>query len=109
MKQVTDILATRLRIGGVWYGRGDPVQLDEEDAAVYRMRGMSRPAPEGTQAKNVKKLRAAEVPVQTKDGTNPTDPVTPEQPPQNPDGPVVPEKKEEQTSVKESRHARRGR
>jgi hypothetical protein len=65
--QVIDVLSCRLKIGGQWFGRGDPVQLNEEDARVYRSRGLSSPAPAGTVAKNVKTLPASAVGLVTKD------------------------------------------
>jgi hypothetical protein len=46
-------LATKLNIGGAWYYTGDNVQLDEEDAAVMAMRGMSKPAKPGAIPKNI--------------------------------------------------------
>ena len=68
--QVIETLSCRLKLGGVWYNRGDAVQLDEEDAEAYRARGLSSPAPRGVAAKNV--IPAAQVGLITKNEEAPT-------------------------------------
>lgn len=64
--QVLEQLSCRLKLGGVWYTRGDVVELDPEDAEAYRLRGLSSPAPAGAVAKNRATVPAAQVGLVTK-------------------------------------------
>jgi hypothetical protein len=64
--QVLETLSCRLKLGGAWYSRGDVVQMDESDAEVYRLRGLSSPAPAGAIARNVTVVPASRVGLVTK-------------------------------------------
>jgi len=49
----------KLRLGGVWYFRGDNVSVSPEDAAVLRMRGLAAHSKPGVQAKNIIRVPGA--------------------------------------------------
>ena len=65
--QVVHELASRLRVGGVWYNRGDAVLLDENDAAALAGRGLSSPARPGVIPKNAPSVPASTLGIVTKE------------------------------------------
>lgn len=70
--QVVHKLASRLKLGGVWYYTGDHVQLDAQDALALQGRGLSSPAQKGAKPKNVKEepadvIKAEQIGIVVKD------------------------------------------
>ncbi len=64
--QVEHELCSRLRIGDKWYGRGDKVMLDEDEAIVFVSRGFAKPTMAKQQVGEREKVPAAEVGLITK-------------------------------------------